>query len=356
MTRENVESGNADPGDENRGRRFFQLFVGVAVFACAVIYAFIVLVDPFDTLPLSLPFDRGPVDSNARYAFPALARNQSFDSALFGTSTSRLLRPVALDAALGGRFVNLAMNSATAYEQTRLMQVFLLAHPHPRMVAIGLDSEWCASAGGIHTFGFDRPIPEWLYTGGRWAGYRALFNLYALERAGQAFAEWTGLKPRRYGRDGYTGFVPDDRDYDPVRVAASIATAQPWTPPEKLGPDPAAWSMPGMDLLRADLVAIPSGTAKLLFFMPYHRSLLPFAPGPARDLLDECKRRVTALAIATPRTLAVDFMRPTPITLDADNYWDPHHYRAAIAGRIVGDLAMATAGATSQDYVIPPRP
>ena len=41
----------------------------------AVIYAFVVLVDPFDTLPLSPPADRVPVATNARFSFPALARS-----------------------------------------------------------------------------------------------------------------------------------------------------------------------------------------------------------------------------------------------------------------------------------------
>ncbi len=335
----------------NDGRRFFRLFLATAALACAVIWSFVVLVDPFAALPVSWPFDRGPVDGNARYAFPSLARDPAFDSAVFGTSTSRLLRPVALNAALGGHFANLAMNSATAYEQTRLLQVFLAAHPHPRTVAIGLDSEWCVTQAGARRFGFGRELPEWLYTGGPWAGYRALFDLYALERAGRAFAEWTGLKPRRYGRDGYTSFVPDERAYDPIRVAASLAAAGPWTPPETLGPNPAAWSLPGIDLLRADLAAMPADTAKLLFFVPYHRSLLPLAAGPARDLLAECKRRVAMLARATPNTLAVDFMRPSPITLDADNYWDPHHTRIGIAERLVTDLAKA-GRETSQDYEV----
>ena len=86
-----------------------------------MIYAFVVLVDPFDTLPLSPPADRVPVATNARFAFPALARSPKFDSAIFGTSTSRLLRPAVLNAAFGARFANLAMNAATAYEQSRLL-------------------------------------------------------------------------------------------------------------------------------------------------------------------------------------------------------------------------------------------
>ena len=124
-------------------RRFFRIAAGTAVLAVAVIYAFVVLVDPFDTLPLSPPADRVPVASNARFAFPSLARSDRFDSAIFGTSTSRLLRPAVLNAEFGARFVNLSMNAATAYEQSRLMAVFRTAHPAARMVLIGLDISYC---------------------------------------------------------------------------------------------------------------------------------------------------------------------------------------------------------------------
>ena len=44
-------------------RRFFRLAAGTAVLVVAAIYAFVVLVDPFDTLPLSPPADRVPVDT-----------------------------------------------------------------------------------------------------------------------------------------------------------------------------------------------------------------------------------------------------------------------------------------------------
>ena len=72
---------------------------------------------------------RAPVATNARFSFPALARSAKFDSAVFGTSTSRLLRPVMLDPEFGARFANLAMNDATAYEQARILRRVRAAHP-----------------------------------------------------------------------------------------------------------------------------------------------------------------------------------------------------------------------------------
>jgi hypothetical protein len=59
---------------------------------------------------------------------------------------------------------------------------------------------------------------------------------------------------------------------------------------------------------------------------------------------------VTALTTRLPNALAVDFMRPSPITNVDDNYWDGMHYRIAVADRIARDLAAAERGQTSPDY------
>ena len=163
------------------------------MLAVAIVYAFVVLVDPFDTLPLSPPVNRVPVATNARFAFPALARSDRFDSAVFGTSTSRLLRPVVLNAAFGARFVNLAMNAATAYEQTRLMAVFREAHPGAQQVLVGLDLAYCMP--GLPELKFTpRPFPAWMYEGSRWRGYREMFNLYAVQEAGKEFGTLIGIR------------------------------------------------------------------------------------------------------------------------------------------------------------------
>ncbi len=190
----------------------------------SVIYAFVVLVDPFDTLPLSPPADRAPVATNARFSFPALARSRQFDSAIFGTSTSRLLRPAVLDAAFGARFANLAMNDATVHEQSRMLTVFARAHPAARVVVVGLDVRCCVTGDDYEKL-TPRPFPEWMYDSNPWRGYGEMFNLYAVQEAGQQFGILTGIKRRRYGRDGYTSFVPPDSEYDPARVALHLRDA-----------------------------------------------------------------------------------------------------------------------------------
>jgi hypothetical protein len=325
----------------NRWRRFFFLLVAVVLAVSATVYSFIVAVDPFATLPFSAPITRWPVDGNARYAFPSLARSARFDSAIFGTSTSRLLRPVVLDRLFDARFANLAMNSATAYEQGQLMELFTRHHPSARVVLVGLDAQWCPTEGGLQRF-TGRPFPAWMYGADRWAGYLHMFNLYTLVKAGQAFAEFTGLKPEVYGRDGYTRFTPPDSDYDAARAATHLRTWGTYRLAGLRNGPPQDWRYPALDLLRARLDAMTPGTRKILFFVPYNRAVLP-RPGDdaTQRSWDECKRRVASLARAVPNTLALDFMFPSAITEPDTNYWDGLHYREATADRIAHDLAAA---------------
>jgi hypothetical protein len=331
-------------------RRFFWLAAGTALVCVAVIYAFVVLVDPFDTLPLSPPAKRWPVATDARFAFPALARSARFDSAIFGTSTTRLLRPAELDPLFDARFANLAMNSATVYEQTELMDVFRRAHPAPRVVMVGLDVVWCVT-GDTYQKLTNNPFPPWMYQDDRWVDYLHMFNLYAVQEAGQLFGILIGIKRPVYGRDGYTSFVPPDSDYDAVRAAAHLREreSEPEVPPGARSGPPATWRYPALETLRAELAKFPAETRKVLFFVPYNHVLLPADGSEDAQVWNECKRRVAATATDTPRTFVVDFMLPSPITTTDTNYWDALHYRIGIADRLAHDLVAAARGIASGD-------
>jgi hypothetical protein len=314
-----------------------------------VIYAFVVLVDPWGSLPWSLPLDRMPVTSNQRFAYPVLARSAQFDSAVFGASTSRLLRPDELNPPFGARFANLAMNDATPYEISRLLLVFAAAHPSAKVVMLGVDSSWCVT-GDIFAYLTPRPFPEWMYRSNRWDGYRQMFNLFAVQEAGKEFGVLTGLKRPDMGRDGYTRFVPPDEQYDPARVALHMRDAAPRVPSGARSGPAATWRYPELEVLRDDLAALSPATRKILFFVPYNHRLFS-APGTDGDQVwSECKRRVGLLAQAAPNALAVDFMQASTITMADDNYWDPQHYRVGVADRLAHDLVAADRAEASPDY------
>ena len=305
--------------------------LAAALGAVAILYGFVILVDPWDTLPLSLPAPRVPISSNARFSFPALARSPRFDSIVLGTSTARLLQPAQLDGPFGAHFANLAMNSATAWEQTQLLHVFLRAHPGPRVVLIGLDQQWCGTSVEETT---PRPFPRWMYAADRWLGYREMLTPYAVQEAANQFAVMIGLKRRRYGMDGYTSFVPDDSRYDTARVDAAFARWPPLDTTPAVAGEPVA--LPELSLLREDLAAIPPATRVVLFFVPLHVSQQG-APG-TRDAARwaACKAAVVGMA---GRATVLDFLWASPVTTDRDNYWDPLHYRVAVAARVSAMLA-----------------
>lgn len=321
----------------------------MATLCVAVIYLFVALVDPFDELPLSPPAFRYPVATNARFSFPALARSDRFDSAIIGTSTSRLLRPAAMDPLFGARFVNLSMNDATVYEQARVMAVFRRRHPDVRVVAVGLDVRWCVTGDSFEKL-TPREFPAWMYGRNRWAGYAHLLNLYAVQEAGQQFGILIGVKTPVYGSDGYTSFVPPDSEYDPVRVAEHLREEVPHVPPgERAGP-PANWGFPALEVLRDQLSRFGPETAKLAFFVPYNHVMMPPAGSDGAGAWAECKRRVGRIAGQIPRSIALDFMRPSAITEDDSNYWDSQHYRVGIADRLARDLSLAAQGEDSPDF------
>jgi len=227
--------------DAPQWRRFLRLLAFATLAMAALPYAAIATIDPWDALPGSPALPRVPVTTNARYTFPALARSPRFDSVVLGTSTSRLLRPQVLDRTLGGHFANLAMNSATAWEQVRLLEVFARAHPHPATVLVGLDDSWCRLGETIERNA--RPFPDWMYGPSRWPGYAGMFNLYALQESASELWTMLGLKPPRYGRDGYTNFLPPEDAYDPAKVDAIFhawgyppAHPPPTTPPPPANP------------------------------------------------------------------------------------------------------------------------
>jgi len=309
-----------------------------ALGAVAVLWGFVVLVDPWDTLPLSPPLQRVPISTNARFSFPALARSPRFDAAVFGTSTSRLLQPAHLDPGFGAHFVNLSMNSATAWEQTQMLQVFLRAHPAPRAIIVGLDTEWCQPAI-IRTTG--RPFPEWMYGTSLWPAYGHMLTPYAVQEAANQFAVLMGWKRRRYGLDGYTRFVPDDATYDPGRVDAAFAR---WPPVDA---SPAAggqhFAFPGMAMLQDALAPLPPGTRVALYFTPNHVSQQGAPGSQTAAWWAACKRAATRVATARGASV-LDFMVPSAITTDQTNYWDPLHYREAVAARLAAALARGADG------------
>ncbi len=349
---------SSDPNDAtvNGGRaawrRLFVRMAGTAAIAVAAVYAFVALNDPWSALPLTLPLKRVPVTGNQRYTNPALARSPEFDSALFGNSTSLLLRPESLDPEFSARFVNLAILAATPYEISSMMAVFTSAHPSPKVIIAGLDTAWCATGDSFPQLS-QQQFPEWMYHGSRWRAYGELLNMFAVQEAGKEFAILTGFKKPEWPLDGRRDYLPPDGQYNAQQAEAHLhAGIGSFIPGgARVGP-PDDWRFPALEKLRQHLSALPDATRKIVFFVPFNRHVLAAPGSDGAAVWAECKRRTAGMATGIANLTVADFMRPSPITTRDDNYWDPLHYRVSIANRLAIDLSRAAMGDPSSDYTL----
>ncbi|MCC7045819.1 MAG: hypothetical protein IT562_03815 [Alphaproteobacteria bacterium] len=330
-----------------RWPRFLGTLLATGLGVALALAAFLLVVDGYDTVFFAPRFDREPVTSNQRFAFPALAREERFDSAIIGTSTTRLFRPAELDRLFDARFVNLSMNDATAWEQAQIFSVFRRHHSAPRVVIFGIDAVWCAVGDDFRKL-TPRPFPAWMYDDDPWNDLLNLFNLPALEETGRQFAYLTGLRKPKYGKDGYTNFLPPDSAYDPKRAILRIYGPGGPVPPPGPVSEPVSdaearsWRFPMHPLMQEMLAGLPRATVKLFAVVPYHIHNQPAPGSRAARQWQECKARLAAMAMAAGNGYVVDFMIESPLTATDSNYWDPLHFTTAVAARLEAAMAEAT--------------
>lgn len=318
----------------NSWRKFAWVFLGFTIGPIFLIWLFIIIVDPWGMLPLSPPFHRIPISTNARYSFPALAINKKFDSTIIGTSTSRPLQPQILNKAFHANFVNLSMNASTPWEQEKIYNLFLKHHPHPKVVIFNTDNIWC----------FDdphhaaRPLPLWMYEGSLWVGYLKMANQYALQEAANQFSWLIGFKKQRYGSDGYTPLLPASFIYDPQKVNKTFTE---WAQADNSLPNGRIPRQPALPRLQRMINKLPKETVKIIIIPPFSVEFYGNPGGWADVSWKACKANLSNLAKKTPNMTAIDFALPNHFTQERTSFWDPIHYRDFTAEMVMKGILQA---------------
>jgi hypothetical protein len=335
--------------DTSRWRR---LSLTIAVWAAAIFCALAGAVWALDPYGARASADRPAtpiMDINQRYMYPQIVRSGQFDSAVFGTSTIRLLDPVRLGELLGGRFANLGLNAGTPWEQTQLADLFLRKTPAVRTLVFGVDMTWCDPLADTPEKRLTpRPFPPWLYDDARWNDIEGAVSLQSLEIAGRVAMHRLGLAKERIRRDGYDVFLPPDAFYDVERARFHLWGSRPREVVRATAaPDAnlSAPEMPALAWLDGLLARAPSGAAMFLVLPPLHAGSLPHPDSPEFTREAACRGRLAALA-ARRGALLVDFRLSSEVTRADENYWDPLHYRVGIARRMEDALKAAKEGAT----------
>ena len=338
--------------------RFARLFFGTFVAGIFGAALFILLLDPYDMVPFSLPMERPLVSGSQRFAYPQVMRSGRFDSIIVGSSTARLIDPEQLNGPFAARFANMAMNASTAWEEWTTFEYFRRHAGAPKVLIIGIDDAWCdpnAERDRVR-HGF----PEWMYDDNTWNDYTHLFNSGTLELAGRLIGYRLGLYAARSRYDGFEIFTPPEGDYDLARARMGIwigRTPQPLpnVPPPPLSDDQKrALKYPALAWMDLMLGELPAATVKVLAFMPVHVAAQAWPGTRAAAVEAECKARITSIGRAHGAKV-IDWRIASPITTNDENYWDGLHYRLPIAQRVARELVDATLNGTEsvdRDYRI----
>jgi hypothetical protein len=336
-------------------RMFFGTFTGIL----ATIYLFVLLVDPYGVVPFSPSFER-PIMSAQRQMYPQILRTGRYDSIVVGTSTIRLLDPVALNRALGGHFANLALPNETAWEQVQIIDYFRRTVAAPKAMLIGVDHEWCYRDSNAfareNAAVREKEFPFWAYDDNRWNDIPYLLNTPTLDVATRTVGRLLGKVPEEIREDGYQSVVPPgEAAYDPARAhdkiwgrGESLSLASGW-PLELVEARPDAMDFPALQWLDTSLASLPGTVRTFLVLPPVHVHMLP-APGSPREALEaECKRRLAAIA-RQRGALLVDWRIVSPLATEDAHFWDLVHYRLPIAYRLIDDLGhIVSEGRESPD-------
>lgn len=346
-------------------------FITLAV--CATAFAvFVGISDPYGIRVSAGDAPRPIVDINQRFMYPQLARSKRYDSAVFGTSSLRLLDPRELNGLFSRdgspvQFANLAMNAATPWEQMELARLFLRARPAPKVLVFGLDRSWCdmdADAPDKRlTF---RAFPERFYDDNRWNDWLDTINLKTLEIAARLISYDLGLRETSLRDDGYGVFVPPEAAYDAARAHAHIwfehtsqgrpAAIVPQEPPVRVSAEErASWRFPAAAWLDDLLAGLPTDTRLYLVFPPAHVSAQPQPGSLAAETDGACKARFSEIGTRHGATV-LDFRKPSAVTRNDDNFWDALHYRLPFASRVAHALADPQSGDDFYDVVNLPAP
>jgi hypothetical protein len=315
-----------------------RMFLGTFSCILAVIYLFVLLVDPYGVVPFSLAFER-PLVSTQRQMYPQILRTGRYDSIVVGSSTSMPLDPAALDRTLGGHFASFAMPGASALEQIQIIDYFRRTVAAPKAVLIGIDHHWCYRNNPAPV-GREPEFPFWSYDDNRWNDLLYLLNRPTVDAAGRTVAGVLGWFPEILRKDGYADFRPEP-PWDAARARYNIwgAGGLDWFLAVLLpGPyDADRANFTALAWLDESLARLPVEVKKYLLLLPVHIHMLP-KPGSPREALEAaCKRRIATIARQRGATV-VDWRIASPISSEDAHFWDVMHYRPSIAYRMIDDF------------------
>jgi hypothetical protein len=338
-------------------RRFALLFVGVFAGVVGIAYAFIILVDPYDSarfpsFGLRSPYDGttnrladltgsiptsgatfGDTDTSQRTSNVALGRLPRFNAAIFGNSHGQLLSPQRLSRATGLSFVQLTVPGSNVREQLAMMHWFIAHHSDIGAMVLAFDERWCVTDPALP---LRTPFPFWLYGDSNLVYLANALSTRSLRDSIRRVAAVFG-SPAAVDPAGYADYEMGKAwTFKPGRRA----TADEFPTQNEMS-SRAETDFPGLVRLDAVLGEVPAATPVVIVMPPQFYTRLPPAGTPAAQFRDACKERIAARA---RRGAFIDFFVDSEIARSPENFMDDEHYRSNIAQIIEADIAAVLDG------------
>jgi hypothetical protein len=307
--------------------RWLAAFLGALVLGAALVYALVLVVDPYDSGRVGLLGIRGVDDASPRTANASRARDQQFDSAVIGNSTGQLIKPSELSRLTGLHFVQLTTPGTGPREQLAILDYFVRRHPKIGALVIVTDESWCSRDAALPP---QHPFPYWLYEEGNLDFLGRLFSSRALSLTWRRILVGLGLR-QRTAPDGYWDYeLLGPREFQPVIVPRNDGG---------LAPGQVSEDFPGVALLGAAIKKLPADVPVVLLVPPAYYMMLPRAGTLAAAEQQACAVALRKLVAGRAQSNFIDFRVDNALTRDRANFMDFGHYRAPIARRMEQGIA-----------------
>lgn len=330
-------------------KRFVLASAATCGLGLALVYLFVLLIDPYGVSPLRVISTQHVVHAQRRFVVPQVVRDVRYDTMLVGTSTIAPIDPVDIERVFGGRAANVAIHGATPYEQSRLARLVFRRNPAPKLVLFGLDQVWCADFKGPEYHPGVR-LPDWLYDDVPLGSLAYLLNWRAVDMAKRKLDIALGRSKRAIPPNGFLDELPPDEQWTSEKARKLVAN---FSKPVPLKVMPPSWQLPEVERLGRLLQDLKPETRLVLVLMPAFQLKTSDAVDEAR--IDTCKSRIAGIAKARGARL-VDFAFANAVTTNAKNFWDSEHFRNPTSRALPGWIAKALAappGTVTELYRVP---
>ncbi len=311
---------------ERAAARWVGAVLAVAFACLGAAGALVAWVDPFQQYHLASRYPPRFYFLHHRYINPGLARNQSYDTIVSGSSIMENTRNDFVAKTCGGSAVNLSMPAMSASEQRLMIETAFANRPLRRVIAVLDFNEFSGSVDERQDVA--GPLPRYLYDRNPFNDLPYLLSADVLVKAWRIV---TGDTTERFTSDPNAAWfwgnvVRFGRDQVLRGLDLAHLNARYQQPPRTLEGMRASFEHNLLPILRAH-----SETEFDLVWPPYSILVwLDFAQRKQLDVTFEFKRYVAEAVRGLTNVHITDLQAETTITHDLDRYDDIYHFDPAV--------------------------